>query len=62
MRITMEIDGHLMREALRCSGARARKAAVEAALRLLIQTNAQSAVRKLKGKVRWKGGLKESRL
>jgi Arc/MetJ family transcription regulator len=52
----------LMREAMRCSGARTKKAAVEAGLRLLAETHAQGSIRRLRGKVRWEGDLGESRL
>ena len=38
MRTSIEIDDRLMLEAMRCSGARTKKAAVEAALRLLVRT------------------------
>ncbi|HKD15096.1 MAG TPA: type II toxin-antitoxin system VapB family antitoxin [Candidatus Angelobacter sp.] len=62
VRITLEIDNELMRQAMRCSGTRFKKAAVEAGLRLLIQVHAQTAIRRLKGKVRWKGDLDSSRL
>ncbi|HLJ29293.1 MAG TPA: type II toxin-antitoxin system VapB family antitoxin [Candidatus Angelobacter sp.] len=61
MRTRIEIDDRLMREAIRCSGARTKKAAVEAGLRLLINTHAQTAIRRLRGKVRWEGDLSESR-
>jgi Arc/MetJ family transcription regulator len=61
MRTNIEIDDRLMREAMRHSGAQTKKATVEAALRLLIETHAQSAIRSLRGKVRWEGNLNESR-
>jgi Arc/MetJ family transcription regulator len=61
MRTTIEIDDRLMREAMRHSGAQTKKATVEAALRLLIETRAQLAIRSLRGKVRWEGNLNESR-
>jgi Bacterial antitoxin of type II TA system, VapB len=41
MRITIDIDDNLMREAMRLSGLPTKKATVEAALRLLIQTHSQ---------------------
>jgi Arc/MetJ family transcription regulator len=44
-----------MREAMRRSGARTKRAAVEQALRLLIQTRAQKSIRRLRGKVTWEG-------
>ena len=61
MRTNIDIDDSLMRQAIRHSGARTKKAAVEAGLRLLVETYAQQSIRQLKGKVRWKGNLEESR-
>lgn len=61
MRTNIEIDDELMRQAMRSSGARTKKAVVEEALRLLIQTRAQGAIRRLRGKVEWVGNLEESR-
>jgi Arc/MetJ family transcription regulator len=62
MRTNIEIDDRLMREALRSSGARTKRAVVEEALRLLIQTRGQSAIRRLRGKVSWEGNLNALRL
>jgi len=62
MRTNIEIDDRLMRQAMRCSGARTKKAAVEAGLRLLAETHAQASIRRLRGKVRWEGDLERSRL
>jgi Arc/MetJ family transcription regulator len=42
MRTSIEIDDRLMREAMRCSGARTSVAAVEAGLRLLVRTHKQA--------------------
>lgn len=61
MRTNIDIDDCLMRQAMRHSGARTKKATVEAALRLLVETHAQTAIRRLKGKVHWEGDLDESR-
>jgi Arc/MetJ family transcription regulator len=61
MRTNIEIDDRLMRQAMRNSGRRTKKATVEAGLRLLVETHAQTAIRRLKGKVRWEGDLNESR-
>jgi Arc/MetJ family transcription regulator len=55
MRTSIEIDDRLMREAMRCSGARTKEATVEAALRLLVKTYAQGSIRRLRGKVIWEG-------
>jgi Arc/MetJ family transcription regulator len=62
VRTNIDIDDGLMREAMRTSGAATKKAAVEAGLRLLVQTFSQRAIRKLQGKVRWQGNLNQSRL
>lgn len=62
MRTNIEIDDGLMREAMRVSGKRTKRATVEAGLRLLVRTRAQAKVRRLRGKVRWEGDLETSRL
>jgi Arc/MetJ family transcription regulator len=62
MRTNIDIDDRLMREAMRRSGARTKRAAVEAGLRLLAETHSQGAIRKLRGKAQWEGDLHESRL
>lgn len=61
MRTNIEIDDQLVSRAMRSSGARTKKAVVEAGLRLLVKTHSQTAVRQLRGKVRWDGDLNESR-
>jgi Arc/MetJ family transcription regulator len=62
MRTNIEIDDRLMRQAMRSSGARTKRAVVEQALRLLIQTHGQTAIRRLRGTVTWEGDLNASRL
>jgi Arc/MetJ family transcription regulator len=62
MRTNIDIDDRLMRQAMRSSGARTKRAAVEEGLRLLIQTRGQTSIRRLRGKVTWDGDLEESRL
>jgi Arc/MetJ family transcription regulator len=57
MRTNIDIDDELMAEALKRSGATTKRAAVEQALRLLIQTRRQAGLRKLRGKVKWEGDL-----
>jgi Arc/MetJ family transcription regulator len=61
MRTNIEIDDQLMRKAMRSSGARTKKAAVEAALRLLVEIKEQSSILRLRGKVHWEGDLNKSR-
>ena len=55
MRTNIEIDDRLMDKALRSSGKRTKRAAVEAGLRLLVQTRAQGKMRRLRGKIQWQG-------
>lgn len=62
MRTNIDIDDHLMRKAMRSSGARTKRAAVEEGLRLLIRTRGQRTIRRLRGKVAWEGDLEQSRL
>jgi Arc/MetJ family transcription regulator len=62
MRTNIDIDDRLMREAMRASGARTKRAVVEQALRLLVQTKRQGSIRRLRGKVAWEGDLDASRL
>lgn len=61
MRTNIDIDDRLMRQAMRSSGASTKRATVETALRLLVDTYGQTGIRRLKGKVRWEGDLEESR-
>ena len=62
MRTNIEIDDALLQQAIESSGAPTKRAVVEAALRLLVQTYAQASVRQLRGKVPWQGDLDQSRL
>jgi Arc/MetJ family transcription regulator len=62
VRTNIDIDDRLMRQAMQRSGAPTKKAAVEAGLRLLVETHAQGSIRRLRGKVRWEGDLNQSRL
>ena len=57
MRTNIVIDDQLMAEALKASGARTKRQAVEEGLRLLICLKSQEQVRKLRGKVHWTGDL-----
>ena len=61
MRTNIEIDDQLIQQAMRSSGAPTKRAAVEAGLRLLVQTHSQGAIRKFRGKLKWEGDLDQSR-
>jgi Arc/MetJ family transcription regulator len=57
MRTNIVIDDKLMRDALRATGAKTKREAVELGLRALLRLNRQSDIRKLRGKVDWQGDL-----
>ena len=61
MRTNIDIDDRLMRQAMRSTRSRTKRAAVEEGLRLLIRTRAQVTIRRLRGKIRWDGNLHKSR-
>ncbi len=62
MRTNIDIDDHLMRQAMRAAKASSKRATVEVALRLLVDTHGQGSIRRLRGAVQWDGDLESSRL
>ena len=62
MRTKVVIDDQLMERALRSSGCRTKRAAIESGLRLLVQVNSQKKLRSLKGKINWDGDLERMRM
>ena len=61
MRTNVVVDDQLMARALRTSGCRTKRAAIESGLRLLVQFHAQKKLRELRGTVAWEGDLDEMR-
>jgi len=57
MRTNVEIDDELMRKAIAASGKSTKKAAVEEALRLVVQLKKQEGILKWFGKIPWQGDL-----
>ena len=57
MRTNIEIDDKLMNDALRFTGAKTKREAVELGLRTLVQLSRQVEVRKMRGKLQWEGDL-----
>jgi Arc/MetJ family transcription regulator len=55
------IEDELMQQAMRATGITTKRAVVQAGLRLLVQVNAQTGIRRLRGKVRWGGSLRAMR-
>jgi Arc/MetJ family transcription regulator len=61
MRTNIEIDDSVMKEALRLTGLRTKREAVDMALRELVARHRQLGVLKLRGRIEWTGDLKASR-
>jgi Arc/MetJ family transcription regulator len=62
VRTNIVIDDALMREAMRASGARTKKEAVELGLRTLVQLRQQEGIRAFRGRLPWDGDLEAMRL
>ncbi len=62
MRTNVVIDDKLMESALKASGFKSKRAAVEEGLKLLVQVKSQSKIRNYRGKLKWTGNLEEMRL
>jgi Arc/MetJ family transcription regulator len=61
MRTNIEIDDKLMKDALKATGVKTKREAVELGLKTLVQLRAQEKVRQLKGKITWEGDLNAMR-
>lgn len=57
MRTNIEIDDELMAAALKASGARTKREAVERGLEALIDIGRQVGLLELRGKLKWEGDL-----
>ena len=57
MRTNIIIDDTLMTDALKASGVKTKKEAVELGLRTLIKLNQQRQLRSMKGRLEWHGDL-----
>jgi Arc/MetJ family transcription regulator len=62
MRTNIEIDDDVLQEVRRLTGARTKREAVDLALRELVARYRRLEILKIRGKVRWEGDLKTSRL
>jgi len=61
MRTNVVIDDALMKDALESSGLKTKKDTIEAGLKLLVQFNRFSKIRKFRGKLKWVGDLERMR-
>ncbi len=61
MRTNIEIDDKLMSDALKATGLKTKKEAVELGLKTLIKLKKQERIKRFKGKLEWSGDLDEMR-
>ncbi len=57
MRTNIVIDDRLMRDALRATGLKTKREAVELGLRTVVRLESQAKIRRLRGKLNWQGDL-----
>ena len=62
MRTNVVIDDELMASALKVSGLKTKKDAIEEGLKLLVQLRSQKGIKRYRGKLGWTGNLHEMRL
>jgi len=62
MRTNVVIDDDLMNGALKASGLKTKKDAIEAGLKLLVKFKRLSKIRQYRGKLKWSGNLDDMRL
>lgn len=61
MRTNIVIDDALMNDALRVTGLKTKREAVELGLRTLVQLRQQAEIKRFKGKLDWQGDLEAMR-
>jgi len=61
MRTNIVIDDQLMHQTLRATGLKTKREAVELGLRTLVRLSRQEDIRRLRGKLDWRGDLDELR-
>ncbi|MFO1391864.1 MAG: type II toxin-antitoxin system VapB family antitoxin [Agitococcus sp.] len=62
MRTNIVIDDSLMHDALKATGLKTKKEAVELGLKMLIKLNQQESIKAFRGKLKWEDNLEEMRL
>jgi Arc/MetJ family transcription regulator len=61
MRTNIIIDDKLMRDALRATGLKTKREAVELGLQTLLRLSRQTEIRRRRGKLEWQGDLEAMR-
>ena len=62
MRTNIVIDDELLSEAMKASGAKTKREAVELGLAALVKLKKQENIRQFRGKLKWDGDLEAMRL
>ena len=62
MRTNVVINDDLLASALKVSGLRTKKDAIEEGLKLLVQVKSQKEIKHYRGKLKWSGNLDQMRL
>ena len=61
MRTNIVIDDELMAAALKLTGFRTKREAVETALKIMVELKRQEQIRNYRGKLEWQGDFEEMR-
>ncbi|PID64499.1 MAG: DUF2191 domain-containing protein [Gammaproteobacteria bacterium] len=61
MRTNIVIDDTLMNEAIKATGAKTKKEAVELGLKTIVQLKKQEKIKRYRGKLSWEGNLDDMR-
>jgi Arc/MetJ family transcription regulator len=62
MRTNVVVNDDLMKSALKVSGLKTKKDAIEEGLKLLVQVRGRKEIKGFRGKLKWSGSLDEMRL
>lgn len=62
MRTNVVVDDDLMKSALKVTGLKTKKDAIEEGLKLLVQVRGRKEIKGFRGKLKWSGRLDEMRL
>ncbi|MBI3772648.1 MAG: type II toxin-antitoxin system VapB family antitoxin [Gammaproteobacteria bacterium] len=62
MRTNIDIDDHLMDEALKATGLKTKREAVELGLKTLVRLRKQEGIKAFRGRLKWEGDLDQLRI
>lgn len=62
MRTNIDIDDHLMDEALKATGLKTKREVVELGLKTLVRLRKQEGIKAFRGRLKWEGDLDQLRV